>query len=62
MSHSHSGALNIRPDPYLAEVYWMFAGGVIALAVLANVKEQVEYRLRYVSVHGPRAAETDAGV
>jgi hypothetical protein len=40
----------IRPDPYLAKVYWMFAGGFIALAILVNLKEEIEYRLRSVAI------------
>jgi hypothetical protein len=40
----------IRPDPYLAKVYWMFAGGFIALAILVNLKEEIEYRLRSVTL------------
>jgi hypothetical protein len=57
MDHSMGGmgggGITIKPDPYLAKVYWMFAGGFIALATLVNIKEQVEYRIRSVQISPP---------
>jgi len=42
------GGIVIRENPFLAEVYWMFAGGFIAIATLVNLKEYIEFRIRFV--------------
>lgn len=44
-----SALVVVKPDHILAEYYWIFAGGVIAIATLINLKEYVEYKLRYVT-------------
>ena len=43
-----SAGIAIKPDPYLAQVYWTFVGSFIAVASLVNLKELVEYKLRFV--------------
>lgn len=43
-----SAGIAIKPDPYLAQVYWTFVGSFIAVAGLVNLKEFVEYKLRFV--------------
>ncbi|KAA8900510.1 ferric reductase NAD binding domain-containing protein [Sphaerosporella brunnea] len=40
------GGITIVSAPDLAKVYWMFAGGFIAVATLVNFKEEIEYRIR----------------
>ena len=48
MSHSHGGGAEIMENFELAQVYWIFAGGAIAIAGLVNLKEKLIYRNRYV--------------
>jgi hypothetical protein len=39
----------IAPNYDLAKMYWMFVGGAIAIATATNLKEYIEYKLRFPS-------------
>jgi hypothetical protein len=46
---SSNGPLSIgTPDEQLAKAYWVFAGTLIGLAMLVNIKDQLEYKQRSV--------------
>jgi FtsH-binding integral membrane protein len=42
-----NAGVTIKSDPYLAQMYWMFAGALIAAAGLVNLKEFLEFKLRF---------------
>lgn len=51
MSHAgHNAKEKVLTNPQLAEVYWIFAGGVIVIASLVNLGDKLIHRQRCVVV------------